>query len=57
MYKNGKSSYQVKKEKLQKIKRLLIDVGCEIIETAWDYEREEILLKYQEKLWEIVKDE
>lgn len=56
MYKNGKTSYQIKKEKLQKIKKIIQEMKQKqkhmqgwYIETDWD---ENI-----KKLWEIIKNE
>ena len=54
---NGKSTYQIKKEKLQKIKKLILELNLKV-GLPWEDElringKEQLLAK----IWEIVKDE
>lgn len=57
MRKDRLSSYQAKKEKLQKIKKLLINLRNELIDNNNDFEIDRLQTEYTEKIWEIVRHE
>lgn len=58
MRKDGKSQYQIKKEKLKKIKKILSESIPEKV--AWKMTPMDLVSHYQVqqiKIWKIVKDE